>query len=88
MEKINHKKVILITLIKVLGMLAIFFTINNWANIKQSFSGEVPALNVWVNHSFTVSNAIVAVMLSIVFYMNTLKQHKELAEKRSNYTEL
>lgn len=88
MEKVNHKKVILITLLKVLLMIAIFFTINNWVNIKQSFSEEVPALQIWLNHSLTPSNLIVTVMLSIVFYMNTLKQHKDLAEKRSNYMEL
>lgn len=88
MEKINHKKVVLITLLKVLLMVTVFFTINNWVHIKQSFNGEVPALQVWLNHSLTPSNLIVTVMLSIVFYMNTLKHHKDLAEKRSNYTEL
>ncbi|MEJ5992952.1 hypothetical protein WG904_00885 [Pedobacter sp. Du54] len=88
MEKINHKKILMITLIKIVGMLVIFFTINNWVNIKQSVNGDVPVLNEWMNHAFTPSNLIVAVMLSIVFYMNTLKHHKELAEKRSKYTEI
>ena len=77
MEKINHKKVILSTFLRILAMLAVFFTINNWPNIKQSFNGEVPAFAIWINHSFTVSNLVVAVILSVVFYMNTLKAEKE-----------
>ena len=88
MEKVNHKKVIITTLLKILLMIMIFFTINNWPQIKQSFSGEIPAPSVWLNHAFTPSNAIFIVLLSVIFYMNTLKQHKELAEERSKYTEL
>jgi len=88
MGKVNHQKVIIITLVKILLMITIFFTINNWVNIKQSFNGDVPALQAWLNHAFTPSNAIFIVFLSIIFYMNTLKKHKELAEKESQYTEL
>lgn len=77
MEKINHKKIIITTLLKVALMLVIFFTLNNWANIKQSFSTEVPAFTSWINHSFTPSNLVVAVILSVVFYMNALKAEKE-----------
>jgi len=84
MEKINRNKVILITFLKILCMLALVFTINNWANIKQSFSGEMPALDVWIDHSFTFSNLIFTAILGVVFYTNTLKHYKELAEKRSN----
>ncbi|MBC7616089.1 MAG: hypothetical protein H7202_08490 [Pedobacter sp.] len=69
-------------------MVAIFFTINNWVHIKQSFSGEVPSLQVWLNHGFTTSNLILIVLLSFIFYMNTLKQHKELAEKCSDNTQM
>lgn len=64
-------------------MIAIFFTINNWVHIKQSFSGDVPALQVWLNHALTPSNFIFIVVLSIIFYMNTLKAHKELTEEGS-----
>jgi hypothetical protein len=83
MEKINHKKVIIITLLKVSIMIAIFFTINNWSNIKQSFDGEVPTLQIWLNHALTLSNIVFIIFLSIVFYINTLKQHKEEAKERS-----
>ncbi len=81
MEKVNYKKIIIITFLKVLLMIAIFFTINNWVHIKQSFNGEIPALQVWLNHAFTPSNFIFIVLLSVIFYMNTLKAHKEMAEK-------
>lgn len=80
MEKVNHKKIIIITFLKVMLMIAIFFTINNWVNIKQSFNGDVPEIAIWLNHALTVSNLIVIVMLSIVFYMNTLKEHRELVD--------
>ena len=83
MEKVNHKKVIIITLLKILLMVAIFFTINNWVHIKQSFNGDIPQLSIWLNHALTPSNAIFMVLLSIIFYMNTLKAHKELVEKES-----
>ena len=83
MEKVNHKKIIRITLLKILLAAAVFFTINNWIHIKQSFSGEIPALQAWLNHGFTPSNLILLPVLGVVFYMNTLKHHKELVEKRS-----
>lgn len=80
MQKINHNKVIINTLLKVLLAAAIFFTINNWVHIKQSFGGEVPKLQDWLNHAFTLSNLIMLVLLSVVFYMNNLKKEKERAE--------
>ena len=85
---VNYKKVIIFTLLKILLMAMIFFTINNWPHIKQSFNGEVPGISVWLNHAFTPSNIIIMVVLSIIFYMNTLKQHRELAEKRAKYNEI
>ena len=87
MEKVNYKKVLIITFLKILLMIAIFFTINNWVHIKQSFNGDIPALQVWLNHALTPSNLIFMVLLSVIFYMNTLKTHKELAEKHSKYPE-
>lgn len=83
MEKINYKRIIIITFLKVLLMIAVFFTINSWVYIKQSFAGQVPELNLWLSHSLTPSNLVVTALLSIVFYINTLKAHKELAEKGS-----
>ena len=88
MEKVNYKKIVGITLIKTLLAAFVFFTINNWIHIQQSFSGDVPALSAWLNHAFTPSNLILLPVVGVVFYMNTLKHHKELAEKRSKYTQL
>ena len=88
MEKINYTKVILVTLMKIGLLVLVFFTLNNWPNIKQSFSGEAPSLYVWLDHGFTLSNLILTCLLSVVFFFNTYKKHKELAEKRANYTEL
>lgn len=69
-------------------MILIFFTINNWTHVKQSFEGNIPALNLWLDHGFTLSNLIWIGLLSVVFYLNTLKHHKDLAERRSRYTEI
>jgi membrane protein insertase Oxa1/YidC/SpoIIIJ len=80
MHNINHRKIIIITMLKILLMVAIFFSLNNWDHIKQSVSGDVPALHFWLDHALTPSNLIVIVLLSIVFYMNTLKEHKERAK--------
>lgn len=77
MEKINHQKVIINTLFKIFLAATVFFTINNWPNIKQSFSGEIPELQAWLNHAFTPSNLIMLVLLSVIFFMNTLKTEKE-----------
>ncbi|WP_379084022.1 hypothetical protein [Pedobacter sp. UC225_65] len=88
MEKINYTKVICVTLMKIGLMVLVFFTLNNWPNIKQSFGGEVPQFHVWLDHGFTLSNLILICLLSVVFFFNTYKKHKELAEKRANYTEL
>ncbi|MBC7615887.1 MAG: hypothetical protein H7202_07460 [Pedobacter sp.] len=88
MEKVNHKRIITITSLKVLFAVIVFFTINNWVHIKQSFGGDVPALSAWLNHAFTPSNLILLPVLGVVFYMNTLKHHRELAKKRSKYTEM
>jgi hypothetical protein len=85
MQNINYKKIIIITILKVLLMIAIFFSLNNWVHIKQSFKGDIPALNIWLDHALTPSNLIVIVMLSIVFYMNTLKEHKERAKANNNH---
>lgn len=88
MEKINYTKVIMITLLKIGLMALVFFTLNNWPNIKQSLNGEAPELKVWIDQGFTLSNFILICLLSVVFFFNTYKKHKELAEKRANYTEL
>ena len=87
MKNINYKKVLLFTFLQILTMLIVFFTLNSWSQIKQSLNGEIPPLAVWMANSFTNSNFIVMALLSITFFMNTLKRHKTLAEKQSKYTE-
>lgn len=77
MEQVNHKKVIILTALKVLLMIAIFFTINNWDQVKQSFGGKIPELQRWLDNGLTLSNLILTALLSVVFYVNTLKQEKE-----------
>lgn len=84
MEKVNHQRVFIITLLKITAVTATFSILNNWSNIKQSFGGEVPALQVWLSHALTLSNAVFIVFLSIVFYINTLKQHKEDIKERTS----
>ena len=77
MEKVNQRKVIITTLSKILLMIMVFFIINNWPHIKQSFNGEIPAFSIWLDHSFTPSNLVLIAVLSVIFYMNSLKTEKE-----------
>ncbi len=84
MEKVNHQRVFFITLLKISSVIAIFFIINNWGSIRQSFDGEAPALQVWLSQALTFSNGIFIVFLSFAFYINTLKQHKEDIKERTS----
>lgn len=86
--KIDYKKIIISTLIKMLVVVIVVFTLNNWGQIKQSFGGDVPPLQSWTKETFTPNNLIVMVVLTVFFFFRTYVLHKKLAEKRSNYTAL
>lgn len=88
MNQVDYKKVILITAAKIFFMMLTFFAINNWTQIQQSYQGSVAPLSVWLAHAYTYSNIIFIVLLSVVFFFNTLKHHKGLAEKRSKYMDI
>jgi hypothetical protein len=84
MEKVNHQKIIISTLLKVLLMIVIIFILNSWPNIKQSFSGNVPAFSYWLDHSFKISNIILILGFGGYFYYKDLSDQKELIEKSKN----
>lgn len=84
MEKVNHQKIIISTLLKVLLMIVIIFILNSWPNIKQSFSGNVPPLNYWLDHSFKISNIILILGFGGYFYYKDLMDQKEAIEKSKN----
>lgn len=84
MEKVNHQKIIISTLLKVLLMIVIIFILNSWPNIKQSFSGNIPRFSYWLDHSFKISNIILILGFGGYFYYKDLSDQKELIEKSKN----
>jgi len=84
MEKVNHQKIIISTLLKVLLMIVIIFILNSWPSITQSFSGNVPAFSYWLDHSFKISNIILILGFGGYFYYKDLSDQKELIEKSKN----
>jgi hypothetical protein len=84
MEKVNHQKIIISTLLKVLLMIVVIIILNSWPNIKQSFSGNVPAFSYWLDHSFKISNIILILGFGGYFYYKDLSDQKELIEKSKN----
>lgn len=80
MEKVNYQKISLITGLKTLSVMSILFFINNWPQVKQSFSGDIPPLNVWLEQAYTASNFIFMVLLSIFFFFKAYKEQKELIQ--------
>ncbi len=81
MEKVNHSKIIIRTLLKFLLIVLIIFTINSWPSIKQSFNGNVPPFDYWLDHSFKISNIILIFGFTAYFYYKDLTDQKELLEK-------
>ncbi|QXU40514.1 hypothetical protein [Pedobacter sp. D749] len=84
MEKVNHQKIIIRTLLKVLLMIVVIIILNSWPNIKQSFSGNIPPLNYWLNHSFKISNIILILGFGGYFYYKDLTDQKQLIESSEN----
>lgn len=84
MEKVNHQKIIISTLLKVLLMIVIIFILNSWPNIKQSFSGNTPPFSYWLDHSFKISNIILILGFGGYFYYKDWSDQKELIEKSKN----
>ncbi|ARS41197.1 hypothetical protein CA265_16660 [Sphingobacteriaceae bacterium GW460-11-11-14-LB5] len=87
MEKVNHQKIIISTLLKVLLMVVIIFILNSWPSIKQSFSGHVPPFNYWLDHSFKISNIILILGFGGYFYYKDLTDQKEAIEKAKKVNE-
>ena len=81
MEKLNHQKIMISTLLKVLLMIVVIFILNSWPSIKQSFIGNAPPLDYWLDHSFKVSNIILILGFGGYFYYKDLMNQKELIEK-------
>ena len=84
MEKVNHQKIFISTLLKVLLMIVVIIILNSWPNIRQSFSGNIPPLNYWLNHSFKISNIILILGFTAYFYYKDLTDQKQLIEKSTN----
>ncbi|QDW26481.1 hypothetical protein [Pedobacter sp. KBS0701] len=81
MEKVNHQKIIISTLLKFLLMVFIIFTINSWPSINQSFSGNTPPFDYWLDHSFKFSNIILILGFTAYFYYKDLTDQKQLIER-------
>ncbi|RBQ06300.1 hypothetical protein [Pedobacter miscanthi] len=81
MEKVNYKKIVIRTLLKFLLIVLIVFVANSWPSIKQSYSGNVPPLDYWLDHSFKISNIILIFGFTAYFYYKDLTDQRELVEK-------
>ncbi|MGM9474997.1 hypothetical protein ACS5PU_01155 [Pedobacter sp. GSP4] len=78
--KISHQKILIRTLLKVLLMIVIIFTLNSWPQIKQSLSGNVPPLSFWLDHSFKLRNFILIIGFGAYFY------YKDLTDQKADLT--
>jgi len=74
--KINHSKIIIRTLLKVLLMIFVIFTINSWPSIEQSLKGNAPPFDYWLNHSFKPSNIILIIGFGAYFYYKDWSDNK------------
>ncbi|TCD10187.1 hypothetical protein EZ449_10190 [Pedobacter frigidisoli] len=85
-DKIPYQKIIIRTFLQVLLMIVIIFTINSWPSIKESFNGNVPPLQYWLDHSFKISNLILIVGFGAYFYYKGVTDAKEVIanEKKVN----
>ena len=86
-QKISHAKIAVRTLLKVLLMIVIIFTLNSWPSIKQSLSGQAPPFNYWLDHSFKPSNFLLIIGFGAYFYYKDLTDQKALIEKQQNEIE-
>ncbi|WP_188411263.1 hypothetical protein [Pedobacter mendelii] len=84
MDEVNYQKIIFKTFLKLLLMIFIFVSINNWPQIKGSIHGEIPPLNVWLDHSIRVSNVFFIIVATIYFFYVEFKKQKELVDGHSN----
>ncbi len=75
--RIPHGKILLSTLLKVLLMIVIIVTLNSWPSIKQSFNGEIPPFEYWLDHSIKPSNIILILGFGAYFYYKDLTDRKE-----------
>jgi len=86
-DKIQYQKIALRTFVRVFAMVTIIFMLNSWPSIKQSFSGNMPPLVYWLNHSFKLSNILLIVGFGAYFYYKDYTDQKALMEKRKDWTE-
>ena len=68
MEKINHKKIAVKTLLIVLFALLFILIFNSWGNIRQLYNGNNPPFSVWLANSFKVKNLGILVGYGAYFY--------------------
>lgn len=79
MEKINHKKIAIKTLLVLLLALLFILIFNSWANIRQMFNGNSPPLSDWLNNSFKAKNLILLTFYGTYFYFrNYMLQRKSI----------
>lgn len=77
MEKINHRKIAIKTLLIVLFAFVVIILINSWPNIKQAYNGNSPPLNSWINYSFKQSNLVLLAIYGVYFYYRNYSIQKK-----------
>ncbi len=81
-EKISYQKIAIRTLISILIMAFIIFTLNSWPNIKQSFNGNVPPFRDWMSYISKLSNLVALLAFGSFFYYRDWARQKELIENQ------
>jgi len=81
-QKIDYKKIILSTLLKVFLILVIVFFFNTWPYIMQSLDGRTPPFKDWLDHSVKMSNVYVIVIAGAYFYFNGVSKAKHKIENQ------
>jgi hypothetical protein len=84
MNQINYQKIVLFTLLRLIGIASIFFLINNWVQFKTLLSGTILPFEVWMAHAFKPSQVVMILLLGVIFFMKDLKKQRESIENNQN----
>ena len=83
MEKINHKKIAVKTLLIVLFALLFILIFNSWGNIRQLYNGNNPPFSVWIANSFKAKNLILLIFYGAYFYYrNYMMQRRSVLKQK------
>lgn len=89
-EKVSYRKIAIKTVLYMVVMATIIFTINSWSELTQLFSGETPPLSKW---KVLKLNSIIPLLIfaTYIYYRNwadqkeAIKKQKEVEAKHQSW---